>query len=124
MRVVLLAALLLSVLMSREPDFQKCYESHPATNEWMQCAYREYDYQDKRLNTVYQQVKRKLPKEEVPNLIKVQRAWIAFRDAECYFEAYEMRGGSAEKQLAIGCKIALTRQRVQTLRRLFPVDGR
>jgi len=124
MKVVLLFLILVTGLISREPDFQNCYDSHPSTHGSMQCAYREYNYQDTKLNTVYRQLKRQLPKEEIPNLIKAQRAWIAFRDAECYLDAYEMRGGSAEKQLDIGCKIALTRQRVQTLRRLFPVDGR
>ncbi|BAF71773.1 lysozyme inhibitor LprI family protein [Sulfurovum sp. NBC37-1] len=120
MRVVLLILLSVNVLMSQEPDFQKCYDSHPATNDWMQCAYHEYDYRDKQLNAVYRHVKNHLPKEEIPNLIKAQRAWITFRDRECCFEAYEMRGGSAEKQFTIGCKIALTRERVQSLRTLLP----
>ncbi|BAF71699.1 lysozyme inhibitor LprI family protein [Sulfurovum sp. NBC37-1] len=120
MRVALLMLLLLNLLMSQEPNFKKCYENNPATNNWMQCAYSEYDYWDKKLNSLYRQVKNKLPKEEIHNLVTAQRAWIKFRDTECYLEAYEMRGGSAEKQLNIGCKISMTEKRVKELYSFLP----
>jgi len=56
-----------------------------------------------------------LPKEEQDRLKKAQKAWIKYRDLECDFEAYEMRGGSYENILRDGCKIKLTKDRIKDL---------
>ena len=46
-----------------------------------------------------------------------QRAWVAFRDAQCAFEANgEARGGSMEPMLYDGCRTQLTRARIAQLR--------
>ncbi|OYW21745.1 MULTISPECIES: lysozyme inhibitor LprI family protein [unclassified Sphingomonas] len=49
-------------------------------------------------------------------LLDSQRAWIAFRDAQCAAESLEMRGGSAQPMLLYGCKAAMTRERTKWLK--------
>jgi uncharacterized protein YecT (DUF1311 family) len=54
-------------------------------------------------------------------LLEAQRAWIAFRDAQCRSEGFAMRGGSAEPLLVYGCMATMTRLRTEELQRL--IDG-
>ncbi|MFN3724072.1 MAG: lysozyme inhibitor LprI family protein [Paracoccaceae bacterium] len=44
-----------------------------------------------------------------------QRAWITFRDNACAAEGFQMRGGSAEPLLVLGCKARLTKARADDL---------
>ena len=55
-------------------------------------------------------------------LLNSQRAWIAYRDAQCAVEANEMRGGSGEAMLLWGCKGRLTRERTMYLRGIVEGD--
>lgn len=48
-------------------------------------------------------------------LLKAQRAWLAYRDAHCDSDGYRMRGGSAEPMLVAGCRAELTEQRTKQL---------
>jgi uncharacterized protein YecT (DUF1311 family) len=55
--------------------------------EIKQDAGRFAETADAELNMVYKQLMAALDKEEKQRLVAAQRAWIAFRDAECEFEA-------------------------------------
>ena len=59
-------------------------------------AAREYHKADAKLNTAYQRLVKGLDSTPKARLIKAQRAWIAFRDAEASFRASEFIGGTAE----------------------------
>lgn len=48
-----------------------------------------------------------------------QRAWLAYRDAQCAFEGYEMRGGSGERMVVAHCLASLTRARAESLGELW-----
>jgi uncharacterized protein YecT (DUF1311 family) len=48
-------------------------------------------------------------------LLKAQRAWLAYRDEHCRSDGYRMRGGSAEPMLIAGCRAELTEQRTRQL---------
>ncbi|AQR73152.1 lysozyme inhibitor LprI family protein [Sphingomonas sp. LM7] len=48
-------------------------------------------------------------------LLKAQRAWLAYRDEHCRSDGYRMRGGSAEPMLIAGCRAELTGQRTKQL---------
>ncbi len=52
-------------------------------------------------------------------LLAAQRAWLAYRDAQCDSEGYLARGGSAEPMLVAGCRAALTRERTDELRSMI-----
>ncbi|MEO5706459.1 MAG: lysozyme inhibitor LprI family protein [Alteraurantiacibacter sp.] len=51
-------------------------------------------------------------------LLAGQRAWLAYRDAQCDSEGFEARGGSMEPMLVALCRTALTRQRTRQLQDL------
>ncbi|MFD1950516.1 lysozyme inhibitor LprI family protein [Sphingomonas arantia] len=52
-------------------------------------------------------------------LLASQRAWLAFRDAECRIESYEWRGGTMQPFTAGQCLAAVTRQRTAQLRAML-----
>lgn len=47
-----------------------------------------------------------------------QRAWLAFRDAQCVIEGGEFAGGSLQGMAAAQCKTRLTNERTVQLRKL------
>jgi uncharacterized protein YecT (DUF1311 family) len=48
-------------------------------------------------------------------LIKAQRAWLSFRDAECVIGGYAERGSGMEAMLVSQCREDLTRKRTKEL---------
>jgi uncharacterized protein YecT (DUF1311 family) len=79
-------------------------------------AYR-WMVEDVRMNRVYKKAittGRRVGASE--SLRRSQRAWIAFRDAECTFQGkVEAGGGSAEGLSVLACKQNLTRLRADQL---------
>jgi uncharacterized protein YecT (DUF1311 family) len=57
--------------------------------------------------------------EGVKRLRAAQRAWMAFRDAECAVAGYEALGGSMESMLVSGCVAQLTKRRAAELRQML-----
>ena len=53
--------------------------------------------------------------ERKKRVLNAQRAWIAFRDAECQLQAASMLGGSGEGLAGGMCLYELTRQRIGQL---------
>lgn len=51
-------------------------------------------------------------------LLDGQRAWVAFRDAQCLSESFMARGGSMQPMLDLQCKTYMTELRIQQLRNL------
>ena len=51
-------------------------------------------------------------------LLASERAWLAFRDAQCTLEGYAMRGGTAEAMVDHQCRTRLTHERTVQLRAL------
>ncbi len=52
-------------------------------------------------------------------LLRAQRAWIAFRDANCTSAGYYARGGTLEPLLVSICKTDMTERRTEELRNLM-----
>ena len=52
----------------------------------------------------------------VEALRAAQRAWIAYRDAQCDYEAYEVFGGTAQPMVGSLCLARLTNERVALFR--------
>lgn len=85
------------------------------------CLNHERAYWDTQLNAVYQSLRAELraadaeldelgsaaPRME-PALVAMQRAWIAFRDATCDYEASQWGGGSGTGPAVMGCMMRLT----------------
>ena len=51
----------------------------------------------------------------VAALLASQRAWLAYRDAECLNESYRYRGGTMAGMEELGCRATLTQTRTKQL---------
>ena len=67
------------------PAFQQCLDSPggQSTMGMVQCIGEELKVQDKALNAAYRDLVGDMNARQKANLLKAQRAWIAFRDADC-----------------------------------------
>jgi uncharacterized protein YecT (DUF1311 family) len=79
------------------------------------CESKNLDEQDKRLNDLYKKLMAKNDKEGQAKLKSAQRAWMAYRDAECEYAADSMRGGTGEGLVALGCLSGKTKDRADEL---------
>lgn len=95
------------------------------TYEMNACAAQSHNDVDKELNQVYQQlivgIRKDNPEKSAANahvalLRKAQRAWIAFRDAECELELLGEMGGREYSLNLSSCKESLTAKRVTELK--------
>ena len=73
---------------------------------------------DKELNTTFKEVEKRLADDASgkARLVAAQKAWIAFRDAECQFQSSGVDGGSAAPMVALGCQATLTSNRTEQLK--------
>lgn len=86
-----------------------------------QCAGDAFAKADAALNLTYKNVMARLKSEDETRkaLVGAQKAWLAFRDAECDFEAAGARGGSIQPMVVAQCRTGLTETRTGTLRGLL-----
>ena len=81
------------------------------------CAGKEFEAADKALNSAYREIVGRIGDDhETKASLTAQRAWIAFRDGECAFQAKGVEGGSIYPLIVAGCKTALTEARTQQLK--------
>ncbi len=83
------------------------------------CAHQSFEKADAELNAVYKKLQsRKMDDAQAGKLlIAAERAWVAFRDAECEFDAADNIGGSIYPMIYSGCLERLTKARVDQLDR-------
>ncbi len=79
------------------------------------CAGKTLKAADSALNRTYAVVMARLSPAGKKTLRDAQRAWIAFRDKECFFESNGNDGGSISPMIASNCAEALTDQRAKAL---------
>ena len=77
--------------------------------EMNDCAAQDFDKADKRLNQAYKRL------EKTPELIAAEKAWIAFRDAECKYQAQAVEGGSMQPMVYANCLQSLTENRIKQI---------
>ena len=82
------------------------------------CADRAYKKSDAELNRTYDAVIARLrgAKPLADKLVNAQRAWIAYRDAECNFSSANAEGGTVYPMVVSTCLDDLTKTRNETLR--------
>lgn len=111
-------------LAQEEPDCKA-----PETQADMTfCAGKDYDEADSQLNAEYQKVRKQLAardksadesgKGASEALVAAQRAWVAFRDANCDAFGFQARGGTMEPMLVSSCLADMSRKRADELRQL------
>ncbi|WP_252255721.1 lysozyme inhibitor LprI family protein [Lysobacter capsici] len=95
------------------PSYDKCLDATGGvTPEIQDCIAEEYDFQDDRLNKVYQSLLAKLPKEDQEALRVEQRKWVSKRDAECEIDS---GAGQGQRLEANDCLLEMTAKRASEL---------
>jgi uncharacterized protein YecT (DUF1311 family) len=81
------------------------------------CAGADFQVADAKLNADYEEIIKRLSDDaDARKLLQAsQRAWIAFRDAECKFSSSGVEGGSAYPMVYAMCLRGLTDERVVQL---------
>lgn len=82
------------------------------------CAGKVLAEADRKLNADYKAIEKRLADDVAAKkrFVAAQRAWIAFRDAECAFQTSAVEGGSIQPMIDANCRAALTSQRVEQFR--------
>lgn len=119
MKLGLLAALLLSATaLAPGTALAGCEDDATTQAELNDCAGQSFAKSDAALNGLYREIMQRLGKEtpEARKLVTAQRAWVAFRDAECSFAAAGVEGGSIYSMTVINCRDTLTQKRIDDLK--------
>jgi uncharacterized protein YecT (DUF1311 family) len=94
---------------------QECDRSDDSQQMMNICASEDYQAADAKLNAAYQNL---IGSEDVEGkrlLQAAQRAWIAFRDAECAHATAASQGGSIHAMEVSQCLTRLTNERTKQL---------
>ena len=87
------------------------------------CAALDFETADKALNKVWPSYKataeaadKDTGSHEYMDALKAsQRTWLAYLEAQCKWQGFDMHGGSGEPMLYYGCKARLTNDRIKEL---------
>lgn len=93
---------------------QLCQDS-VTTPDIVECLASHLNLMDGDLNRTYQDLRAGMNKPDNAKLLKAQRLWIKFRDAECARIADYASGGSMAPILKLGCLMKLTERRIADL---------
>lgn len=93
-----------------------------------ECAGRDYEAADAELNVQYKATRKVLAERDkditdgsesaAESLLTAQRAWIAYRDAQCETTGLQAQGGTMQPMLISGCLADLTTKRTEELKQL------
>ncbi|TRC75630.1 DUF1311 domain-containing protein [Mesorhizobium sp. WSM4307] len=109
---LLLAAPLLAVPARAAAD---CANAQDQTT-MNQCAGKDFDAADKKLNDAYKQIEGRLKDDAASKklLVDAQRGWVAFRNAECKFQGGPVdQAGTVYPMVVANCRTALTNDRLK-----------
>lgn len=120
MRLILTAAALTALAFPAFADEIDCTDPHTQTDMTL-CAQADFDAADEKLNELYARVRVRLAGEEtkLAALRDAQRAWVAYRDADCAFQSSGVEGGSAQPMVEAQCRTERTTQRNADLETLL-----
>ena len=99
------------------PALRRCLENKDnfSTLGMTECVYAEVKVQDARLNVAYAKALTDLTPAQKAKLVAAQRAWIAFRDADCAAQQ-DADFGSISKIYEAYCNLDRTIVRTQDLK--------
>ena len=117
MRMILVTSVLMAIAPMAVALAQDCANatSQMAMNV---CADQAYRKTDAELNAVYSQINGRLKqdKEATKLLVNAQKAWLAFREAECTFSTSASVQGSVYPMLVAQCRGGMTSKRIDELK--------
>ncbi len=79
------------------------------------CADKDFHSADKKLNAVYRVVKAKEDAHGQELLTAAEKAWVAWRDAQCIYDTKEEEGGSIRPMEYSNCQTDMTNARIKEL---------
>ncbi len=116
------------VLAAIDARQKACIDKDPSNLGMKQCAGDADADADKLLNETYGAAVAALKRpqdggdrdggdarETLRRLVASERAWIAYRDAECAFEGTSMLGGTGEELVIVECHTMMTVARVKAI---------
>ena len=122
------AALLVPSWLAIAPSFAQHMNEQDApcanavtTLEMVQCFSKAKDKSDAELNSLDQEIRTRLDKDDIGRLTAAQRLWIQYRDANCSAERALYDGGTASGPVYLACIDALARARTKELRLTYAV---
>lgn len=123
LRILLLAALAGSIACSGPAAAAGC-DGAATQAELDACAGAEYAATDKALNQAYSTIMKRLAGNDGQrDLLKAaQRAWIAFRDAECAFAVDPSQQGTIFPMLMTQCLNGVTQGRLEQLQKYLDCE--
>ena len=120
----IIAAVVLSTACASAEEPLNCLDPQDQTS-MTQCAGLDFEKADKELNAIWPALKAQAMEDDKAEgtgtqdtenaLLESQRAWLAFRDAECKWQGFAAHGGSMEPMLVNICAAKLTRDRIKQL---------
>ena len=84
----------------------------------MRCSEAELKRADEALNNAYKIAQKHIQKFRQKDLVKVQRAWMTYRDAKCAF-LYHKESGSAGLGTSSACMLDETLKRTVELKNIY-----
>jgi uncharacterized protein YecT (DUF1311 family) len=114
-----------------DAKLQRCKAENPGNLPARSCADEARMAVDVVLTKIYGQITAGLKrstsspddnsrnKEVLKRLVASERAWIAYRDAECLHQSGTMLGGSGEGTIRVACEYSFERDRVSDLFDLY-----
>ncbi|TPN00430.1 lysozyme inhibitor LprI family protein [Mesorhizobium sp. B2-3-3] len=115
MRRTFLYACLIVLAATATVRAQECDRSDDSQQMMNICAGEDYQAADARLNKAYQDLIGSDDADDKRLLQAAQRAWIAFRDAECAHITVASQGGSIHAMEVSQCLTRLTNERIKQL---------
>lgn len=119
--VALLAATVAATRAAADP-YQDCRTAAAGVDPRLKaCDAAELSRRDAQLNDAYRRLMAALPGVRQAKLRSAERAWVAFRDAECDFRASAETGGSDAPLVDAACRLELTAERLDALLKALKV---
>lgn len=113
-RVLVVALIALAAAPAFADELDLHCDQPTSTMEQDFCADRAAKAADDELNRAYRSLRMTLDGRDRSLLADAQRAWIAFRDAECAFDLAD-KDGSGHNVAKLECLTRLTRARTKQL---------
>jgi uncharacterized protein YecT (DUF1311 family) len=115
MRLLFLSVCLAFLAAASTASAQECDRNDDSQQMMTICAGADFAAADAKLNKAYKDIVGQNEEQANKLLQTAQRAWIAFRDAECEYATVDSEGGSIHPMEVSQCLTRLTNERTKQL---------
>lgn len=91
------------------------------TYDAVECLLKAKDNSDAALNSIYQDIRKRLEGDDAKRLVETERLWIQYRDSNCEAERALYEPGTAAEPAYLACLEDMTRARTKELRITYTV---